>query len=573
MAKILSELPVGALVKDNATTYNGKTIVWRIVDKDHSGYPSGAITLMSDKILSLKCFDAMEPTSQDNGRRSYGNNRYAKSNITQWLAKASEWYMGQPGGDTPPMESTVWNGYNDYESENGFFSNFSSGMISMVKNTSLTVVRSVPADGGGYETTNYNKFFLASATELGLPNENGIAEGTRLAAFSSDASRQAYPTAECVRNSEYKEGALNTASPWRYWLRTPCSSDSYNVRSVSASGTLENNEAYSGRVGVRPLCNVGASTTISNAPDSEGIYTILFNQPPTAPNSITVPDGIRGGTSISIEWGTATDVDGNLSGYILERQVNNGAWAQIYSGSGRAYIDSITYGWVSVAYRVKAYDTSGEQSGYRTSAIRSILNNTAPTISGNDENLGMKSGAFNQPYTVTDIDYDQTIMVAENLDGKLYRNFRAISGQSNTFSVSETQWRELLNGVHTITITASDNFGEQTMRTYTFMKNETAVDFTLAAPIQANQIITKAILSIPRQIPAGAIFTVEACNNGYDAAPAWEDVTNAVVGNRKFFFSNGTKTASSWGFNLRVKVNRNNVSGDCYIISAGGNFE
>ena len=37
--------------------------------------------------------------------------------------------------------------------------------------------------------------FLASTTEVGLANENGIAEGSRLALFSNDASRVAYPTA------------------------------------------------------------------------------------------------------------------------------------------------------------------------------------------------------------------------------------------------------------------------------------------------------------------------------------------------------------------------------------------
>lgn len=81
------------------------------------------------------------------------------------------------------------------------------------------------------------------------------------------------------------------------------------------------------------------------------------------------------------------------------------------------------------------------------------------------------------------------------------------------------------------------------------------------------------IMSVARQIPAGAEFTVEACNNGNDDAPTWEDVTQAVNSGSKFFFSNTTKTAAEWGFNFRIKVKRNGASGDCFISSVGGNFE
>lgn len=85
MAKALSSLAVGALVKDTGTLYNGKPIVWKIADKGHSGYPSGSVTLITEKIISLKCFDAIESGNSDSNRRSYGNNRWIYSNIRQWL--------------------------------------------------------------------------------------------------------------------------------------------------------------------------------------------------------------------------------------------------------------------------------------------------------------------------------------------------------------------------------------------------------------------------------------------------------------------------------------------------------
>ena len=86
-------------------------------------------------------------------------------------------------------------------------------------------------------------------------------------------------------------------------------------------------------------------------------------------------------------------------------------------------------------------------------------------------------------------------------------------------------------------------------------------------------MVTKAIMSVTRQIPAGATFSVELCNNGYDDSPTWEDVTQAVISGNKIFLQNKTKTADKWGFNFRIKVNRNGAAGDCFIVSAGGNFE
>ena len=74
-------------------------------------------------------------------------------------------------------------------------------------------------------------------------------------------------------------------------------------------------------------------------------------------------------------------------------------------------------------------------------------------------------------------------------------------------------------------------------------------------------------------MPEGAKMTVEACNNAFDALPTWENVTNAVKSGLKIFFKNQTKTADKWGFNVRVKIYRNNTEGKCCIKGIGGNFE
>lgn len=572
MPKALSTLAVGALVKDTGTLYNGKPIIWKIADKNHAGFPANSTTLITERIISLKCFDAIEQSNSDSNRRSYGNNRWIWSNIRRWLnsqAGAGAWYAAQHGQDAPPNNANVWSNYNEYEQEAGFLAGFSANFLAALLTTNRTVGKA-QIDGGGTETCT-DKIFFATSTEVGLSGD--VTAGSKLALFTDDNSRKAKPTAECVSKSEYQTSSFNVNDPWYWWLADAYASNSYDVRHVNSSGAMDWGNAYNGGWGVRPLCNIKSEILVSDSPDSDGAYTIIWNRAPSVPESIDVPSEVRGGESLTVNWGTSTDPNSNLSGYVLERQYNGGGWTQVYKGINRTHTDQITKGWTSVAYRVKAYDSGGAESAYKTSATRTVINNSPPTISGSDTDLGAKTGAFDQKYTVTDADSGQTITVVEKIDGGQKRSYTATSGQEYTFNVTADEWRKLSNGSHTLTVTATDNYGGTATRTYTFSKNETEIELTLATPLEADDKVTKAIMSITRQIPAGAEFKVEVCNNGHDDSPTWQDVTQAVTSGSKFFLSNSTKTAAQWGFNFRIKVKRNSASGDCFISSVGGNFE
>ena len=111
---------------------------------------------------------------------------------------------------------------------------------------------------------------------------------------------------------------------------------------------------------------------------TSGTYTVKNNTAPGAPESITVPETVYGGKETEISWAAASDPDGNLSGYILERQTDGGSWSQRYKGAGRSYADTVPFGTESVRYRVKAYDVENLSSGYTTSPTRSVVN--APDV-------------------------------------------------------------------------------------------------------------------------------------------------------------------------------------------------
>ena len=575
MSKTLGSLPNGALVKDTGTLYYGKPIVWKIADKNHVGYPSGSVTLITEKIITLKCFDAMESGNSDGNRRSYGNNRYSLSNIDKWLnsdAAAGRWWAATHSADAAPTNANVWSNYNEYDAQAGFLNGFSANMKAALLNTTITVAKNTVTDGGGSETIT-RKVFYASTTEVGLANENNVAEGSKLAIFSDNASRLAYPTAEAVSNSEYKTSGLAVGRPWWWYLRTPYASNSYIVRDVYSGGALSHTHAYYGYVGARPLCNLKSEILVSDNTDSDGAYTIIWNQPPTTPGSLTMPGTVEGGKTAVISWGQSTDPEGNLSGYVLERSANGGAYAQVYKGLNRTYTDTITFGWNTVQYRVKAYDGAGLESGYYTGQQKAVVNNHPPVISGTDSDLGTKTGPFSQAYTITDEDSGQTITATEKIDGTVKRTFTANSGTQYTFTITQADWVKIQNGSHTLTVEAQDSAGGVATRTFQFAKNETELEFMLSAPLPADDMLTKAIMSVTRQIPAGAELKVYACNNAFDAAPTWEDVTQAVTTGNKFFLSNREKTAESWGFNFKISVKRKNATGDCFIQSVGGNFE
>lgn len=271
----ISALPVGAKVKDTGTTYYGSPIIWQVADMNHSGYPANSVTLVAANILKIAAFDAKESGNSDSDRRNYGNNRYALSNIRQWLNKSgSPWYVAQHSADATPSSGNV--SYNPYGGQSGFLTDFSAQMKAALLDTTLTVAKAT-VDGGGSESV-VDKVFLLSKQEVGLGSENSIAEGSLLALFSRNtSSRLCKPTANAVSNSTYIDSKLSASQNWWWCLRSPYSPNPYGVRSVSTSGLGGISDAYNGIRGVRPALNLSSGILVSDSADSDGAHTIVWN--------------------------------------------------------------------------------------------------------------------------------------------------------------------------------------------------------------------------------------------------------------------------------------------------------
>lgn len=241
----LGELPIGTLVKDINTTISGKPIIWKVVDINHKNYPANSVTLITNKVIDNKCFDATEPNNPEWSRKADGNGRYSVSNIRQWLnsdAEAGHWYTSQHSYDAPP----------NYSTQAGFLTGFSQGFKKALLDTTLTLpLHNV--DGGGTEVV-VDKVFLASHAELNMSATNKPATDAVIVSLNTDAKRAVQAT---------------------YFLRTVQGASEYGrlVGIVQSDGRRTQGLAR-GVQGIRPLCNLSTSTLVSFEPDTDGCYII-----------------------------------------------------------------------------------------------------------------------------------------------------------------------------------------------------------------------------------------------------------------------------------------------------------
>ena len=165
------------------------------------------------------------------------------------------------------------------------------------------------------------------------------------------------------------------------------------------------------------------------------------------------------------------------------------------------------------------------------------------------------------------------LTVTEKLDGVVKKTRTNVtSGTQLTFECASTaaEFQKILNGSHTITIEASDGKASATF-TATFTKAVHKATITLKTPLAVSGDITAAVMSVVGQIPAGAVYKVEATNNAKDTSPVWQDVTAEVKSGANIVFTNKT-AANGAAFNFRITVERGTSAGG-YISGVSGAFQ
>lgn len=158
--------------------------------------------------------------------------------------------------------------------------------------------------------------------------------------------------------------------------------------------------------------------------------------------SFTTPSQVMRGQTIPLSW-TASAA---ANTYILERNVNNGGWTQIYSGGNKTYTDTPQSNWTTVQYRVKA-GASGSYGAYATSASIPVISASALVISGTDGDLGTLTSDV--PYTVSS-DTGNPITLERYVNGQLVATTTVESGFAYSIPVMD-----LPSGAGSIKISAT----------------------------------------------------------------------------------------------------------------------
>lgn len=572
MAKLLSSLPSGTKVKDTLTTYNGKPILFTIMEHNHAGDPDDSTALVTSNIITLKCFDAIESGNGDSNRKQYGNNRYLYSNIKQWLnsdKKAGQWYTAQHSTDAPPKNANVWTGYNEYDQEAGFLTNFSEQLKAKLLTVTKRVAKNTVTDGGGYEDVT-QKIFLLSNTEVGLANENSIAEGSIYELFNVSSNRLAYPTAEAVENSEYTNNNLAASKPWWWWLRTPYVSNSYCARFVGADGSLRNDNAYYGHGGVRPACVVSSSILVSDAADKDGAYTIIWNAAPT----IETDSDSLGDKNAPFNLNytiTDTDNDEVTAKVTLDEEVVQTLDTVVLGYEYRVSISGTKINALSVGphtFKIWAKDSYGNENT-KTIAFNKV--NSSIAISGIDSNVGNKWQPFDVTYQVNDSEF-KSITITEYIDNEVVRTIEE-APQSENIAFDLSSFDTLENEKsHKLTIKAVNSDRAEAYRYIDFVKLYKELKFEMKA-VETDAPAEKIMVNLDYDKTGEPDVMVEVTNCAYNAQVVWENATEAFKNKEAYHFTNEVFDNSRYGVSVRITVTKNSNTERVYVFAIGYNFD
>ena len=235
---------IGDQLVCNHETYG--TLVWDIIGIDHdtpadSQYKHSLTIQLHDCLGTTFQFDDPEPTNPVSSRKSYGSNNWLESGIRQWLnsdGNAGTWWEAKTEYDAKPSYAS---------STAGFLKGLDAEFLSTVGEVSKITARNTITDGGDSDTST-EKFFLLSMTEVyGGLNDN-IAEGVAYPYYADNSVLTAEGTNADANRIKYINGA---AKAW--WLRSPRTSSSSNVRSTDTAGYVVGNNAYLS-LGIAPAC-------------------------------------------------------------------------------------------------------------------------------------------------------------------------------------------------------------------------------------------------------------------------------------------------------------------------------
>ena len=226
---------------------------------------------------------------------------------------------------------------------------------------------------------------------------------------------------------------------------------------------------------------------------------------------------------------------------------------------------------MNVTNTIEIVATNNEATSYRRYTF--IKTNSGPVITlTGEKDLGRLTSKPTIGYSVSDNEGDK-VTITEYLNGNIIKTFTAVLGQAYSIELTDDFWIACNGKENTITIAAEDSNKTTTYKYVTFSRRVDKVQFTTKEPIETSTAASKILLT-PQWNITNATGKVEACNNGFDASPTWEDITSMAMASRPYLFINSTKTAEKWGIKIRITITKNEgFDGEVAIYGFGGAYE
>ena len=202
---------------------------------------------------------------------------------------------------------------------------------------------------------------------------------------------------------------------------------------------------------------------------SSGAVSVTNNLAPTAPGSIDVTAPVAG-QPVTVTLTAATDPDGTVAAYVIERWVDSvygGYWLQVQNSAALTFTETVGADWQSVQYRAAAVDDEGAQGPYIESGTLPVSTG-AVTLTGPASGQGEHAQPFDLgPITlgVTPAPSDPAVQLTVLLDGAETVRASQAAGDEITLQVDP---RVMARGAHTITVTASKEAYTTAMAQYTY---------------------------------------------------------------------------------------------------------
>lgn len=231
---------------------------------------------------------------------------------------------------------------------------------------------------------------------------------------------------------------------------------------VTASLAVPKDQYKTLEVRVRAQDDMGFT---SNTWVSSGSKTIIANQPPTAPG-INV-ENVYIGNELEVTLTAATDPDGTVESYVLQRRIDGGAWTQVQTGTSMTYTETVSDGWGTVAYRAAAMDNEGLQGPWATSQTFDV-NPGWVIISGPENDLGDRPVPFPFEFEVGVAGHpaEDNIITQVLYDGRDLVVDRTFHDHDDIRINIDTKYYAA--GVHTLQIIAAKEGYTTAMASYTF---------------------------------------------------------------------------------------------------------